>query len=129
MIEPLREGEIMGVYLDFDRYADPALTPAQYVLLFGAAVSDATMRANQQRLRGADKLAAFGAWCARQFLYSIGDIDGGSAQDAMKFTGVLVKRVATETCCDNCRCAEYGEFPQDCYMFPADVIEAMANHE
>ena len=50
-IASLREGEIMGVYLDFDRYADPTLTPAEFLLRFGVAVSAATVKANRQRLR------------------------------------------------------------------------------
>jgi len=45
-LRPLREGELMAAYLDFDRHADKTLPPAEYLLRFGAAVSDATVKAN-----------------------------------------------------------------------------------
>ena len=44
-VRTLREGEIMGVYLEFDRHADPKWTDAEYLLKFGAAVSKATTEA------------------------------------------------------------------------------------
>ena len=76
--------------------------------------------------QGVAKLAAFGAWAAREFRDSLADVDGGSAQDAMERLGVIVKRVVTEPCGDACVCAEYGPFPHDCYTFPADVAAVMA---
>ena len=45
-VRRLREGEVMGVYLDFDRTADPAWTNSEYLLRFGAAVSAATVQVN-----------------------------------------------------------------------------------
>lgn len=48
-VRPLREGEVMGLYLDFDRHADKTLPPAEYLLRFGAAVSEATVKVNQDR--------------------------------------------------------------------------------
>jgi hypothetical protein len=45
-VRPLREGEVMAVYMDFDRHADKAWAPADYLLRFGAAVSEATAKAN-----------------------------------------------------------------------------------
>ena len=45
-VRRLREGEVMGVYMDFDRTADAAWTRAEYLLHFGAAVSDATVQVN-----------------------------------------------------------------------------------
>ena len=75
------------------------------------------------------KLAAFGAWCALEFRDSLSDVDGGSAQDTMERLGVLVKRVVAEPCGEGCACAEYGEFPHDCYVFPDDVHQAMAAHK
>ncbi len=71
------------------------------------------------------KLAAFGAWAAREFRDSLADVDGGSAQDAMERFGVIVKRVVTEPCGEACVCAEYGPFPHDCYTFPADVAAVL----
>lgn len=45
-LRPLREGELMGVYMDFDRTAVKAWGPTQYLLHFGAAVSKATVEVN-----------------------------------------------------------------------------------
>ena len=38
---PLSEGALMSVYMDFDRRADKAWTPAEYLLRFAAAVQAA----------------------------------------------------------------------------------------
>lgn len=42
--QPLSEGALMGVYMDFDRRADKAWKPAEYLLKFAAAVSEATVK-------------------------------------------------------------------------------------
>jgi hypothetical protein len=75
---------------------------------------------------GESKLAAFGAWCVREFRRDLADVDGGSAQDAMERLGVIVKRTVTEPCGEECGCAECGDFPHECFVFPADVQEALA---
>jgi hypothetical protein len=73
-----------------------------------------------------DKLAAFGAWAAEEFREELGDVDGGSAQDAMERLGVLVLVTVTEPCSGfSCRCAEYGDWPMQCYRYPADVRAAI----
>jgi hypothetical protein len=77
------------------------------------------------RLEASQKLAAFGAWCAREFRDHLADVDGGSAQDAMERLGVIVKRVVTEPCGEGCVCAGYGDFPHDCYVFPDEVSAAI----
>ena len=43
IVTPLREGEIMLVYLEFDRYADKNWTDTEYLMKFGEAVSKATV--------------------------------------------------------------------------------------
>ena len=43
-------------------------------------------------LTGEAKLAAFGAWCVREFRDSLADVDGGSAQEAMERLGVIVRK-------------------------------------
>jgi len=73
------------------------------------------------------KLAAFGAWCAREFRDTLTDVDGGSAQDAMERLGVIVKHEAEAPCGDGCVCVEYGDFPHDCYKFPDGVRQAIAD--
>mgnify|MGYP003660579552 FL=1 len=41
--QPLTEAKLMGLYMDFDRTADKAWSPAEYLLKFGAAVSAASL--------------------------------------------------------------------------------------
>ena len=43
LVMPLCEGQIMLVYLEFDRYADKNWTNTEYLLKFGEAVSAATV--------------------------------------------------------------------------------------
>jgi hypothetical protein len=72
-------------------------------------------------LEGVLKLAAFGAWCAREFRRDLADVDGGSAQDEMARIGVLELHEALEPCGKGCVCAEYGDFPHECFRLAADV--------
>jgi hypothetical protein len=46
-VRPLREGEVMLVYLHFNRYRDRTWTDTEYILKFGEAVSAATVNANK----------------------------------------------------------------------------------
>ena len=43
VVRPLCEGQIMLVYLEFDRNADKNWTDAEYLIKFGEAVSEATV--------------------------------------------------------------------------------------
>ncbi len=45
-VRALREGEVMGAYMDFDRTADRALTPTEYLVQFGQYVSQRTAEVN-----------------------------------------------------------------------------------
>ena len=45
-VRALREGEVMGAYIDFDRTADRAWTPAEYLVRFGVYVSQRTAEVN-----------------------------------------------------------------------------------
>lgn len=74
-----------------------------------------------------EKLAAFGAWCAREFRTTLSDVDGGSAQDEMERLGVIVIEEVTERCGEECVCSGYGEFPHHCYVFPPDIAEALCD--
>ena len=78
-------------------------------------------------MSGTDKLAAFGAWCARQFRDTLSDVEGGDAQDAMERLGVLVRTTVTEPCGEACVCVEYGEFPHDCFVFAPDVQQVLSS--
>lgn len=39
----LREGEVMGAYMEFDRKANKAWTPAEYLVKFGLHISECTI--------------------------------------------------------------------------------------
>lgn len=72
------------------------------------------------------RLAAFGAWAAHEFRAELGDVDGGSAQYAMQRCGVLVAVEVTEPCGEDCRCAEYGDWPMQCYRYAPGIADAIA---
>jgi hypothetical protein len=55
LVRALREGEVMGAYIDFDRRADRSWTPAEYLVKFGQYVSRRTAEANN-RERSARRL-------------------------------------------------------------------------
>ena len=93
----------------------------------GALMRQAALSTTRSDREDAErKLAAFGAWAAREFRDSLADVDGGSAQDEMERVGVIVKRTVTEPCGEGCICVEYGEFPHDCFVFPPEVEECLA---
>ena len=79
------------------------------------------------KLSAAEKLAAFGAWCAREFREHMSYVDGGDAQDEMERIGVLVRKTVTEPCGDDCVCMEYGDFPHDCFVFATDVQQVLSS--
>jgi hypothetical protein len=72
-------------------------------------------------------LAAFGASVFASARGELGDIDGGELQELMLQHGLLHEVRVYEACVlpDNefseCRCCEYGDFPQDC-MRPVDGL-------
>ncbi len=49
-------------------------------------------------------------------LETIGDWDGGDLEDAMTECGLLDATEVSESCGDDCRCAEFG-FPTTCCRF------------
>jgi hypothetical protein len=55
------------------------------------------------------------------------DVDGGMIQEAATDCGLLVKVVAHEPCGENCACAEYDTFPQDCYRYSKGALKAIRN--
>lgn len=59
--------------------------------------------------------AEFGRWCLETMRHpNIGDIDGGEAQDKAEALGLLVRVNVTEPCGEDCWCAEWDDFPQEC---------------
>jgi hypothetical protein len=52
----------------------------------------------------------------------IGDVDGGTLQNAAVKHGLLAEHEVAEPCGDGCNCASYGDFPQTCYR-PTDTMK------
>lgn len=59
-------------------------------------------------------LERFGLAVLEESRNEIGDVDGGWLQEEAVKLGLLVSVHVTEPCGEGCRCAEYGDFPQDC---------------
>jgi len=69
----------------------------------------------RKRLADVMPLAEFGIWCIDEARGEFcGDIDGGSLQDRLEEAGLLGNVPVTEPCGENCACAEWDDFPQDC---------------
>lgn len=80
------------------------------------------------------KLAALGAWVlAEHFDYDgMGvEIMGDEMQDELEKLGLLEKVEVSEPCnigqedTMDCSCAEYGDWPTDCFRMPLDVRVVM----
>ena len=69
------------------------------------------------------KLIEFALWAIRQQREHCMDLDGGDVQDKLEELGLLERVTVAESCGDHCRCAEYGDFPQDCLRL-ADGVQA-----
>jgi hypothetical protein len=54
----------------------------------------------------------------------IGDVDGGSIQDFAEACGLLVPTTVSAPCSEECRCAEYGDFPTTCYRQSPGLMRA-----
>lgn len=52
-----------------------------------------------------------------------GGVDGGELQDTAVDCGLLEPNEVSEPCGENCRCAEYGDFPVTCYR-PTTALRA-----
>lgn len=69
------------------------------------------------------KLAAFGAWCLAEHREGFGDLDGGELQEKAKALGLIVPVTVAERCGDDCACADYADFPQECLRLAEGVGE------
>jgi hypothetical protein len=66
-------------------------------------------------------LELFGLWCIEEMRGGF-DVDGGSAQDKAEELCLLIRVTATEACGENCRCAEYDDFPQECLRLNKELV-------
>lgn len=68
--------------------------------------------------------AKMGAWALETSRDEMGDLDGGEIQDAALAFGLLHEVEVSESCCDECRCAEYDDFPQTCIRMTDAALTA-----
>jgi len=61
-----------------------------------------------------EQLAVLGLWVLLEQRKFELDVCGGDIQDKAKELGLLVSVEVTEPCGEECTCAEFGEFPQQC---------------
>ena len=58
---------------------------------------------------------------------NLSDVDGGDIQDWAVECGLLVAQMQTETCGEECRCAEYGmDLPWECFRYSPEAAEVVA---
>mgnify|MGYP001572092811 CR=1 FL=1 len=53
--------------------------------------------------------------------HDVGDVDGGAIQDWGLELGLLVKVQVTEPCGEECSCAEWDDFPQECIRLAPEL--------
>lgn len=77
-------------------------------------VTVTSQAATIERLQKQDRLAIYGRMVLEESRESLGDLDGGWLQDKAIECGLLEEATVSAPCGENCRCAEYGDFPQRC---------------
>lgn len=76
-------------------------------------------------LRRLQALAKFGAKVLEESRDSLADLDGGWLQDQAQELGLLEAVNVNEPCGENCNCAEYGDFPQECIRYSQTCTDAL----
>lgn len=81
----------------------------------------ADLATENEQLRSA---ARFGMHVLRESRDELADLDGGWIQDTAEACGLLTRVTVTESCGEDCRCAEYyGEFPCECLRYAPSVLQ------
>ena len=62
-----------------------------------------------------DELGPLKAFAREVIECRTGCLEGCDIDDLALKYGLLEVVEATEPCCENCACAEFGPFPQECY--------------
>jgi hypothetical protein len=73
-----------------------------------------------------EQLAAFGLAVLEESRMELADLDGGWLQDKAEELGLLVRVTVAEPCGEQCRCAEYGDFPRECLRYIAQATMTAA---
>ena len=77
-------------------------------------------RALRAENEGLIPLAKLGKWVLdMRAEHDCADLDGGDIQDKAVELGLLEGVKVTESCGENCNCAEYGDFPLTCFRLSA----------
>jgi len=79
--------------------------PVAFASVFGETTGDEMTRT---------PLELFALAVIEEMRSDLAGLDGYWLQDYAKKYGLLVNVEVTEPCGEACKCAEYGEFPQDC---------------
>jgi hypothetical protein len=99
-------------------------------VLLKSIAEDYVPRTHPQDASGdAAKLGAFAASILNLNEDWIGDVDGGTLQDAAEKCGLLQAVEVSEPCGEGCNCAGYGDFPQTCYRPTETMKRAMQAKE
>ena len=69
-------------------------------------------------------LAEFARWAIAEGAWNGGDVDGGEIQEKAADLGIIHQIEVTEPCGDECTCAEWDDFPHQCYRFCDWLLEA-----
>lgn len=90
------------------------------------AVSADFARQLERRCAALEALARYDLAVLEESRDLLGDLDGGWLQDKAEEFGLLVLVEVTERCGEHCRCAEYGDFPQECLRYSEEVRQRIA---
>lgn len=74
-------------------------------------------------------MARFGLKCLTEHRDQLGDLDGCDLQEWATEFGLLHDVHVTEPCSEECRCAEWDDFPQECLRETDDVNALRAELE
>jgi uncharacterized protein YggL (DUF469 family) len=84
---------------------------------------------NERLRKDAEALQRFVGWILQQDDGDPYEIDGGDIQCALEVTGILTSRQATEPCGATCACAEFSDFPTECFSYSDLAKQCIATIE
>lgn len=106
---PMHDSECYGAWLNLNAAGAKA-----ELVKSNATKSLANLPAEAEKLL---RVMKFGLAVLEESRTDLGDIDGGWIQDKAESLGLLERVTVTEPCGEECRCAEYGDFPHECLRY------------
>lgn len=76
-----------------------------------------------------EQFARFGVFILNLSREDFGDIDGGTIQDRAEKLGLLHRVRVIEPCSEDCACAEYDDFPQECLRLTEEAKKYAEHNE